>query len=345
MKKILFTALLATVAAFTQAQNTDAPMATLQHGEQTSVFFGKHAFKAAYEAAADSGDVITLSSGKFDGPANIFKSISVYGAGFEDDETTGTKATVVDPINLLHADKIDEDGNTIKEARKVNGCYFEGLSIRNYIYFRASEIKDITIAKCSFDDCHLSGAGNKINITIRQCVFGKLLGDNYNWSTIKNLLVTNSHFYEVNYFTSTSTGQIDHCIVTASISVPFLVTNSILCNRLPASATSKNNLFVGNVQVGDGVQDMNNNWTGVALAGVYAVDGEDGAYAGDKTFELKYPKKYVGTDGTEIGLHGGIYAWNKIPCLPRITESNIDTKTSADGKLKVSIKVQAQTKD
>lgn len=172
-----------------------------------------------------------------------------------------------------------------------------------------------------------------------------LVGTNNEYTTVKNLYVSNSHINQIVGLSSTSTGQIDHCIVTGYINMPFLFTNSILYNSLPASATSKNNLFVGNAQVGDGVQDMNNNWTGVANAGVYAVDGEDGTYATDKTFELKYPNKYVGTDGTQIGLYGGNYAWNKIPCLPRITESNIDTKTSADGKLKVSIKVQAQTKD
>lgn len=124
-----------------------------------------------------------------------------------------------------------------------------------------------------------------------------------------------------------------------------LYTNSILYGPLSSGSTSKNNIFVGqSSSIGTGVQGSNN-WTNIANAGVYAADGEDGTYAEDKTFELKYPKKYVGTDGTEIGLHGGNYPWNKIPCTPRIMESDIDTKTSADGKLKVSIKVEAQTKD
>ena len=54
-----------------KAQNNELPTATLQHGEQTMVFIGVDAFKNAYEAAADSGDVITLSSGLFNAPPTL----------------------------------------------------------------------------------------------------------------------------------------------------------------------------------------------------------------------------------------------------------------------------------
>jgi hypothetical protein len=51
---------------------------------------------------------------------------------------------------------------------------------------------------------------------------------------------------------------------------------------------------------------------------------------------------YMGNDGTVVGLHGGTYGWDKIPSTPRIISSTIDSKTSADGKLKVNIKAVAR---
>lgn len=331
-----------------KAQNNELPTATLQHGEQTMVFIGVDAFKNAYEAAADSGDVITLSSGQFDYPSYITKSLSVYGTGFEDDEATGTKATVIGgSIYLKHADINDSDGNVIKEGRKVNGCRFEGIAVDNINL--ESETNDIIITKCKFNG--LYGRVTTTNLTVKQCVGLDIAGNRTygysSYSVFNNLYIVNSHVGDVSsYIDNESTIQVDHCIVTGSLSQAVFCTNSILYRSLNSGATAKNNIFVGlNSSVGNGVQDMNNNWTGVADAGIWAEEDADGSYAEDKTFELKYPEKYVGTDGTQIGLHGGLYPWNKIPCTPRIVESNIDTKTSAEGKLKVSIKVEAQTKE
>ena len=329
-----------------KAQNNELPTATLQHGEQTMVFIGIDAFQNAYEAAADSGDVITLSSGQFNVPSYITKSLSVYGTGFEDDEATGTKATVIGggvySIYLRHGDINDSDGNVIKEGRKVNGCRFEGIAMHDINL--ESETNNITISKCKFRDLN-ANAANTTNLTVKQCVSRSIRGRN-SYRVFNNLYVVNSHVGDISNIDNKSTIQVDHCIVTGSLSQTVLCTNSILYNSLPSGATAKNNIFVGlNSSVGNGVQDMGNNWTGVVNAGVWAEEDADGSYAENKTFELKYPEKYVGTDGTQIGLHGGLYPWNKIPSTPRIVESNIDTKTSAEGKLKVSIKVEAQTKE
>lgn len=350
MKKFLSAVATAALSLFAQAQNTDAPMATLQHGDQTRVWMGVDAFIKAYEAAADSADVITLSSGNFQVPNKISKSFRLYGAGCEDDPATGTKATVLhNALRFIPADITNEDGETVKAGRKVNGLHLEGIQVPS-IHFERNEwtpVENLTIAKCRINgDLHFYI--DTKNVTIRQSIIsnnGSIVSEN--WLLHTNLFVTNSYTCtaDVHNLNNESTIYFDHCIVKSNLWGTVLCTNSILYNPLQSGSTSKNNIFVGTVSIGNGVQDSNNNWTGIANAGVYAAEGEDGTYAKDKTFELKYPKKYVGTDGTEIGLYGGNYPWNKIPCTPRIMESNIDTKTSADGKLKVSIKVEAQTKD
>lgn len=346
MKKFLSVVATAALSLFAYAQNTDAPMATLQHGDQTRVWMGVDAFIKAYEAAADSADVITLSSGNFQVPNPISKSFRLYGAGCEDDPATGTKATVLNSsLQFIPADITNEDGETVKAGRKVNGLHLEGVQVQS-IYFNNNQltpVENLTIAKCKITD-RINFYHDSKNMTIRQSIIAYGIDNcNTHWGHY-NLLITNSHIWSLPYSYSESSIHVDHCIVR-TISGRVLCTNSILYNPLRSGSTSKNNIFVGTASIGNGVQDSNNNWTGIANAGVYTAEGEDGTYAEDKTFELKYPKKYVGTDGTEIGLYGGNYPWNKIPCTPRIMESNIDTKTSADGKLKVSIKVEAQTKD
>lgn len=363
MKRNLFVAIMTVVSVFVaKAQNNDLPMATLQHGDQTLVFTGVDAFTAAYAAAADKGDVITLSSGVFNfttSPATqrFSKSLVVRGAGFEDDVITETKATVVNSGIHIGNEEItgyDDDGNPIVNVRKADGSKFEGIAFTQIRFYNG--LNDVTFAKCNFNDITIGYTFKNdeegitcSNITIRQCVFNRILySGNGRCNIIDNLYITNSHFNSIyDTFASASTIKVDHCVVTGPNNrMSQLVTNSILYSSLRSGSTAKKNIFVGlNSTIGDGVQEMDNNWISVPNAGVWAAEGEDGSYAKDKTFELKYPNKYIGTDGTQVGLHGGNYPWNKIPSIPRIVESDIDTRTSADGKLKVSIKVEAQTKD
>jgi len=339
------------IATASQAQKTDTPMATLQHGDQTQVFIGQEAFVEAYAAAADSADVITLSSGYFKVPNYISKSVSIYGAGMEDDSITGIKATVLNyPLCFMPGDKTDDDGNTLKAAVHVNGVHLEGLNIDdNSILIYNNEdvpMRDFTIAKCKFSNISVSAPIQ--GLTIRQSVFNAI---RCNAVECTNILVCNSYFGYLSLPSGSlsSNVHIDHCVVNNSGTVTYqniaLVTNSILYRTLYTGSTGRNNIFVGQSSAGSSIQDAETNWTGLKDAGVWAADGEDGTYDESKTFELKYPSKYVGTDGTEVGLYGGNYPWNKIPCTPRITKSEIDATTSADGKLKVSITAEAQTKE
>lgn len=347
MKKFFLMALAATVSLFAQAQTTDAPMATLQHGDQTTVFLGRMAFRQAYAAAADSADVITLSSGYFLVPNLIEKSISIYGAGMEDDTVTGTKATVMSgDLRFKPKDITDEDGNVIPAGCRINGSHIEGIRCSGSIMFddnNHARTEKVTIAKCNVGVIQFCTTPE--TVTIRQCEIGTLIGNRE--SDIRGVYVTNCHINTIDLYTHfNSTLHVNHCIIRKGIpNIVGLFTNNILYESPASGSTVKNNIFAFSGALTAGVQSDGSNWLNTANAGIYAAEGEDGTYAADKTFELKYPKKYIGTDGTQVGLHGGDYPWNKIPCTPRIVESAVDTHTSADGRLRVNIKVEAQTKD
>lgn len=347
MKKFVFAVLSAVMPLLAMAITTDVQMATLQHGNKTTVFYGVNAFVDAYNSAADSADVIILSSGRFNTPGTICKSISVYGAGFENDTITGTKRTEMNGLSLKHADGVDDYGEVVKGGKPVNGSYFEGICFTNTTPFKILDnsgvpVKNITIRKCSFlyilnNDASFIIQTNTENVNVIQCNIQRLeLTGN---ALIKNLNITNCIIHNRmggDYASSSSTISIRNSILRGLYrNYNYLISNSILYGSIGSGATSKNNIFIGVDNTGtNNSNDVN--WTGINEVGVWADTGY---------YELKYPKKYIGTDGTQVGIYGGEYPWNIIPSTPRLLESDIDTKTSAEGILKVSIKVEAQNKE
>ena len=86
MKKIIFTlALFMGFANVCLAQNQF--VATLQHGNQFSHFYGVDALNDAYKSSVE-GDIITLSSGSFRFSGDFNKGITLRGAGIDREERT-----------------------------------------------------------------------------------------------------------------------------------------------------------------------------------------------------------------------------------------------------------------
>ena len=51
--------------------------------------------------------------------------------------------------------------------------------------------------------------------------------------------------------------------------------------------------------------------------------------------------KYLGNDGTQVGIYGGNLPYDENPTIPQITKCNVASKSTADGKLSVDIEVKA----
>lgn len=66
-----------------------------------------------------------------------------------------------------------------------------------------------------------------------------------------------------------------------------------------------------------------------------------GTYSDTETFELTdaAKAKYLGDDGTQVGIHGGSVPYTPITMKPKITKCNVASKSTADGKLSVDIEV------
>ena len=315
MKKfiLLIIALFYTVVAY--AQGTDQISAILQHGDTETIFIGNTGLAKAYEAAVD-GDVIILSQGVFEPMNNMSKALTIYGAGFEDNAETNTGTTIINGTIKLG------DGTDTE----IDGIHIEGLKINGYVGLN-SQLKNVTIQRCSISN-NIEFNHNTENVTFRQCyMLGDILGQykHANGLLISNCYVNNT----INKFSVNSFVHIDHSYMGTMYSyrdresAQFLWTNSIInksSGDMPSgkSAILKNCIYFAKFWNDD--VNIENCYLLSSVADIFA-DSENGDYSPTRTFELKAPDTYVGTDGTPIGLSGGA-GWNKVPSNPYVSKVN-----------------------
>ena len=360
MKRFLITMValaIITANSFAQVQS-DIRTATLIHGDQTKVYYGVDAFKSAYQDAAEEGDVIVLSSGTFNQAGDITKSITIYGAGYETDPISGTEPTSIPSINIADKAAYDQEGNLyyVYPTVHLEGIHIsnESLTIYNLAFYVKSSHGDATLENLVVRKCKILGNialnPSTKNCLFSQCAIGNLGAygtgrfDNGLYSSHSQLNIENCWVYYAAGSHLTSTINYDHCIIRDVYGGYANYTNSIIYSTLPENCTAQNNIFA-TTSIGTNVTGTGN-WTGAADAGIWEVEGETGrSYAATKTFSLKFPAKYVGTDGTEVGINGGHAPFDRISPIPRILAADVDLRTAEDGKLNVNFKVEAQTKE
>lgn len=345
MKKMFLTCALSAIVLSSGAQITERRMATLVDEDVTRVFYGADAPKQAYEAAKD-GATIILSEGEFNRLYIEGKSVKLYGAGMEDDEESGLSRTKMS-ISVKSGKYYDEYGKeyyAYPENLHIEGLYIPQCAISENV--SGIVLKRFTMTKCYVDYI------NSFPLEIRPRAIGMVISQcqirNVSFMNMENdAIFRNCHIHNINMSSKDFKSGIvvDHCILESMNpnTVAYYTSNIILKGAIPDDATAYNNIVVQNSGLsqnatGDG------NWFGVAVNGIFAEEGEDGTYAPGKKFTLKFPKTYVGTDGTEVGINGGVTPWNPIPSLPRIVSSKIDNRADTEGKVNVNIKVEAQNR-
>ena len=158
-------------------------------------------------------------------------------------------------------------------------------------------------------------------------MLGDILGQ---YKHANGLLISNCYITKnINNFSVNSFVHIDHSYMGYMYSrvyreyAQFLWTNSII-NKLSGDMPSgkaaivKNCIFFQKYWYDD--VNLENCYLLSSIADILA-DGENADYSPTRTFELKDPTTYVGTDGTPIGLSGGA-GWNKVPSNPYVSKVN-----------------------
>lgn len=305
------------------AQTTQ--LATLQHQDQVSIYYGAESLKEAVAAAAD-GDVITLSAGQFDA-VTFDKELTVRGAGMG--ITTAPGYSIPTVIN-------GSCSNTV--PIKLESLSIQKIGVRN----------DVTFTKCKVESLAVSSMNDHANLTIIQsdmdfdnslsraktltAVNSKLVARLDSWNsldhratitncilTIYNPLSSSYRIYGTTFFNSII--KLDcpyYGAVFSTESSPSAAYNCIICGE-------------------NGGRDLEgvSNGTNLIRSDLATVFKEDGYYELLDEF-----KTFATTDGKEVGIYGGNLGFSQTPNNPQIKKLSVAPRTSADGKLSVEIEVE-----
>lgn len=341
MKK-MFLSLVAAIVAATATYAQSSLVATLNHENQISVFNGQYALSAAL-AAAEHGDIITLSSGTFVA-ADITKAVTLRGAGNADDNITGQTVTRVSGNFYLNIP------NDVEQRLSIEGIIFTGT-----MYKKDPEHKYATFTKCQFATIDYAGTGPAVGWRFIDCYISSMIRL-YEGTTATFL---NCRVCEPCAYTSDSkpsSYEFDHCIVVSRNSAGF--------GNYPLRNSKFYNCFIFEIEpyfsnlTYRGLQATNEayNCVGYDAAEVsvfryinqnsntdLTTDEYNALFKEDTFYELtdEAKAKYKDADGGEVGLYGGVMPYSMSIQTPQITKLNVAQKTTTDGKLNVSIEVTA----
>jgi len=325
MKKIVFT--LFVLIAMSQNVFAQGMTATLQSGENLSVFYGVDAFKEAYAEAKD-GDQITLSAGTFDAPeGSISKSVKITGVG-----------------------AYEETGNTVFESLTISGTdvRIEGILFSSTLYVSGST--NLIVTRCWVEK--LNASSNYTNALFDQCVHKEIKGMPYAIDfTFKNCTIED--FSDVN--TTSNIGKILNCVIYYYSSwydihkKPYAIykncllgAESLLENSVSITCTAPSEFYYN---VGFFVKKNTGTVTFNTTSTSLASNNSGGTFGDLFKGEILYPAKPqnapTGEDGTVVGPYGGT-GFSQYPAIPRIISKDIDGSTNDEGKINVKIEVKAE---
>lgn len=325
MKKLFISLALLTIAAMSYAQSN--LVATLSHSGEISVFHGANSLKEAMEAA-DHGDIITLSSGRYNA-ANITKAITLRGAGMEEDAATGTYRThIVGDFNISIPD-------SLSEHLTMEGIYHESTIIICGI------LNNAMLQKCRFQRISYSDYGNTINsLTVIHCFVTEYMNlpNNSSASFISCVIVSPSNGGNMEFTNCILLGRLDS--IHNSYFINCILNQDYLYYNLDGSNMAT---YCAGYSASGDLHSPFVNMSSQATNKVLTIEQVNALFEPNTFYVLTEEAKaeYVGQDGTEMGIYGGNLPYETRILSPQITKCNVAAKTTADGKLSVDIEVKA----
>lgn len=338
MKKqiFLFALLLGSFVIFAQQQ-----IATLQHGDSISMYYGVRAFVDAHTAASN-GDIITLSSGSFD-TCRITKAIKLRGAG-----------ALPDSNNL-----VPTSFNSLMVGVHPNndslGCFeMEGIFVQYLTLLPCTSPKFV---RCAFGTLTTGGYTNS-NLVVNNAQFiNCVIRGYYNSSHCENALFANSVVW---YVQADKPTTFNNCFVrlgsysysssysylNAYNSVIFCEPSSSYSITISNSSSSgvlaiNGGTFFHNIIIASGFNYIYNstNKRYQTIASVF--ENWNGRFDFGNTYTLKdsVANSFRSAYGTEVGIHGGVLPFAWTPSYMYIKKCNVANRSTADGKLSVDIEV------
>ena len=337
MKKFFSLIALFSCAAVSYAQSS--MLATLNHEGTVSTFYGATALRDAHNAAVH-GDVITLSSGSFVS-TDITKAITLRGAGMEVDTLSGTEPTVISgDFNIQIADTVSQrltiEGIYHNHNLKYKGTLTNALFLKNRLY-NVNYADNGIMKNASFIHCRIADYFQLNVNSSASCINCAIEGPSSYNSTTSNFEFQNCVIKFDSGNDHVKSSAYKNCLIYANSGNTTSISSSCIAyNCVGFNQNSSNSLFryipnSTNTYIDD-IKTVFKTYTGQSLQ---KLDSEN--------FELtdEAKSKYLGTDGTQVGIYGGSLPFTSTPSNPQITKCNVAAKSTADGKLSVDIEVKA----
>lgn len=303
-----------------------AQMSTLLHDGAITNFYSATALQDALNAAND-GDIISLSSGVFKA-VDITKNVTIRGAGISVPGFEGNNSpTVLTGDFLLNTPESD-----------IYHLAFEGIYHNGKISIYQSD--KLTANNCQFGTltAYVNSNPDWNDYKFLHCIFNEISTYQCNSSSLNfiNCVIKKMLFYN----RGNQISQFLNCIISTEYSVSYvMMTNTILSmdKKSAIHATVEANSTLNNCIVMKCTQFKAN------PQGNKFLNDAVGLYVDDSFYQLTDEmKNFKGTDGTEVGIHGGNLPFTSVTSRPRITKFNVGSKTTADGKLSVDIEISGE---
>lgn len=338
--KFLITALLAVLTSASIAQR----YVTLHSGGVVTHYNENNVFEEAYNAAnAAGGDTIYIPGGVFNPPKRIEKSLTILGVGFDPDSTAATNRTVINSSILL--------------SEGVDTFYMEGVEVGGGLYYSWDDalVNKVELVRCKINGEISAQTDSFVDeLFVRNCA---LIGDvrcgaankTFLYNSIvqgrcydaKNAIVKNCIFLfnrvsSASYWYTFDAAQ--NCTFTNNI---------FLARDVPIEIAADGGVYEKNIFIESGTIHgtiiNNGNYIDVDESGIF-VNQPNVSYSHEYDYHLQTPDTYLGDDGTQVGIYGGMFPWKEgaVPAAPHIRINNTASETTAEGMLQLDITVSAQ---
>lgn len=326
MKKTLI--LIVALIIATTTSHAQQVTATLNHNDTLTVFYGVYAFREACDASSD-GDIISLSPGNFAG-SSLSHNVTIIGAGMQKDSINNILPTIImDDI------KTKTNDNTIVYAsillnKDASHIILKNLRIENlYVNEHRPNI--------DAEKCYLQVAGTINFLNLINCMVTKV--------NCKGINAINS--YIINYSGDNNAnidftkGFFNNCIISVKTGNEIqysTINNSIILNT--SSYSLGNGLTIYNtLYLSENAEPLNVD----VASNCWSLPQHTKIFKENTNHELldEIRAKYIGTDGKEIGIYGGVCPFSPFPKSYQIIKCDVASETTPDGKLSVHIEVKS----
>lgn len=319
------------VAQMAAAQNMS--VATLQHDGQTQAYYGADSFIEAL-SDAESGDLISLSSGYFNAPDSLNKAVVIQGAGMMLNNWN-SNPTVIAGNLIVYLPENDKNGLVLEGLSMAHDndiiiySDVESLSIIK-CKMRELDFDDITannvlIDRCYIYDAFITGPEADGGLVVRNSFIQRFWGENSNPS---NRYIHNCYIYSNRSNAGVASGKYENNIIAYCRGGSYCqYYNNIYYVR---DGDTSSGIFI------EGNQDVFYTINALFVQGS-APSGENA----DPQLTDEAAAEYLGNDGTQVGMYGGATPFTITPSCPQITSSEVAPQSDANGKLNVKITVEA----